>query len=77
MCGENIVTGEGLENINFNKLISLNSSAAFLWKKVADKEFTAEDMAALLVEEYNIDTELALKDSQALCQAWVEAGVAE
>ena len=31
MCGENIITGEGLENINFNKLISLNDTAAFLW----------------------------------------------
>ena len=77
MCGENIVTAEGLEHINFNKLISLNSTAAFLWNKVADKEFTAEDMAQYLVEEYGIDMELALKDSEALCQAWINAGVAE
>ena len=77
MCGENIITGEGLEHINFNKLISLNSTAAFLWNKVADKEFTAEEMAQHLVEEYQIDIELALKDSEALCQAWINAGVAE
>lgn len=77
MCGENIVAGEGLEHINFNKLVSLNSTAAFLWKKVADKEFTAEEMAQHLVEEYGIDMELALKDSKALCQAWLDAGVAE
>ena len=77
MCGENIVTAEGLEHINFNKLISLNSTAAFLWNKVADKEFTAEEMAQYLVEEYQIDMELALKDSEALCQAWINAGVAE
>lgn len=78
MCGENIVTGEGLEHINFNKLISLNSTAAFLWKKLADKdEFTAEDMAQLLVEEYEIEMDLALTDSKNLCQAWIDAGVAE
>ncbi|MBE6240004.1 MAG: PqqD family protein [Bacteroidales bacterium] len=78
MCGENIVTGEGMEHINFNKLISLNSTAAFLWKKLADKdEFTAEDMAQLLVEEYEIEMELALTDSKNLCQAWIDAGVAE
>lgn len=78
MCGENIVTGEGLEHINFNKLISLNSTAAFLWKKLADKdEFTAEDMAQLLVEEYEIEMDLALTDSRNLCQAWIDAGVAE
>ena len=77
MCGEHIVAGEGIEHINFNKLISLNSTAAFLWNKVADKEFTAEEMAQHLVEEYQIDMELALKDSEALCQAWINAGVAE
>ena len=49
MCGENIVTAEGLEHINFNKLISLNSTAAFLWNKVADKEFTAEEMLDLIL----------------------------
>ena len=77
MCGENIVAGEGLEHINFNKLISLNSTAAFLWNAVVGKEFTAESMAQLLVDEYGIDMELALKDSKALCQSWIEAGIAE
>ena len=77
MCGENIVAGEGLENINFNKLISLNTTAAFLWKKVADKEFTPEEMAEYLIEEYGIDMELALKDAKALAQAWIDAGIAE
>ena len=77
MCGEYIVAGEGLEHINFNKLISLNSTAAFLWKEVAGKEFTAEDMAQLLVDEYGIDMELALTDSHNLMKSWAEAGIAE
>ena len=77
MCGEYIVAGEGLQHINFNKLISLNSTAAFLWNAVAGKEFTPESMAQLLVDEYEIDMELALKDSKALCQSWIEAGIAE
>lgn len=77
MCGENIVAGEGLEHINFNKLISLNSTAAFLWNALIGKEFTEEEMARLLVEEYGIDMELALKDSKTLCTAWAEAGIAE
>lgn len=77
MCGENIVAAEGLQNINFNKLISLNSTAAFLWKQLVGKDFTVEDMATLLVEEYGIDMELALKDSKVLCQAWTDAEVAE
>lgn len=77
MCGEKIVTGEGFEHINFNKLISLNATAAFLWEELVGKEFTAEDMAKLLVERYDIDMELALNDSENLCKAWIDAGVAE
>ena len=77
MCGENIVAAEGLQNINFNKLISLNATAAFLWKNLEGKEFTEQEMAQLLVDEYGIDMELALKDSAALCQSWIEAGIAE
>ena len=77
MCGEYIVAGEGLEHINFNKLISLNQTAAFLWKELIGKEFTQQEMAELLVGEYEIDMELALKDSESLCKAWIEAGVAE
>ena len=77
MCGEHIVTGEGLENINFNKLITLNSSAAFLWQEVVGKEFTVEEMAQLLIDRYGIDKELAIKDAVNLCNALTDAGVAE
>ena len=77
VCGEHIVTAEGLENINFNKLISLNETAAFLWQALIGKEFTVEGMAQLLVDEWGIDMELALKDSENLCKAWEEAGIAK
>ena len=76
MCGEYIVAAEGLQNINFNKLISLNATAAFLWKELEGKEFTVEDMAQLLVDEYEIDMELALTDSANLVKSWIEAGIA-
>ena len=55
MCGENIVAAEGIENINFNKLISLNESAAYLWRELIGKEFTTEEMAELLIVRYGID----------------------
>ena len=77
MCGEHIVAAEGLENINFNKLISLNESAAYLWSELCGKEFSIEEMAELLIARYGIDKELALKDSASLHEAWVKAGIAE
>jgi hypothetical protein len=77
MCGENIVAGEGLQHINFNKLLSLNESAAYLWKELVGKEFTQEEMAELLIARYGIDKQLAMTDSGNLIAAWVDAGVAE
>lgn len=77
MCGEHIVSGEGIEHINFNKLISLNSTAAFLWKEVEGKDFTAQTLAKLLIDRYGIDMELAVWDSEKLIKAWAEAGIAE
>lgn len=77
MCGENIVTGEGLEHINFNKLVSMNATAAFLWKELVGKVFCTEDMAKLLIDRYGIDKELAMTDSAKLSKAWIEAGIAE
>lgn len=75
---EYIITAEGVELINFNKMIALNESAAYLWESVQEmEEFTVETLADLLVEQYGIDRELALKDSAAVAQKWIEAGIAE
>lgn len=72
---EFIITAESIKQINFNKMISLNESAAYLWKSVDGKDFNAEDLADLLVERYEIDRETALRDSQAIAAKWLEAGI--
>lgn len=72
---EHIVVGEGLAQVNFNKMISLNESAAYLWQAVEGKDFTVADLTALLLERYDVSEEIAAKDAAALAQAWVEAGV--
>ena len=77
MCGENIVSGEGLQHINFNKLISLNESAAYLWKELQGKDFTTEEMAELLIQRYGIDKQLAMTDAEKLMASWKEIGLAE
>ena len=77
ICGENVVVGEGLAQVNFNKLLSLNASAAWLWEQVKGKDFTVEDLAALLQEKYDVSADVALADSQRLADSWKEQGVAE
>lgn len=77
ICGEKIISGEGLNQVNFSKFIRLNDSAAFLLKKVEHEEFTAETLAKLLCGEYEISEEIAAKDAEALCKSLVEAGIVE
>lgn len=74
---EYIVVGEGLKQVNFNKMISLNETAAYLWEEVAGKEFTKEDLVKLLLDRYEVDEETATKDVETLLGKWVEAGLAE
>jgi len=75
ICGEHVVVGEGLAQVNFNKLLSMNESAAWLWEQLKEREFTVEDMADLLQEKYEVTADVALRDSRALADKWLENGV--
>ena len=72
---ENVVVPESVGLVNFNKMISLNSTAAFLWKSVAGREFAVQTLADLRVGEYEVDPQTALRDSEALAKKWIEAGI--
>lgn len=74
---EHIIVASGAGNVDFTNVISLNESAARLWEQVAGKEFTANDMAAYLLEWYEIDNETASKDAVKLADAWLKAGIVE
>lgn len=72
---EFIVIGEGIAQINFNKMISLNSTAAFLWENVEGKDFTVDDLTKLLTDNYEVEEERAAADAAAIAAKWIEAGI--
>jgi len=72
---ETILIAEGLEAVDFSRMISMNDSAAYLWKAVEDKDFDAETLVNLLMEEYDIAREVAERDVTSLLQAWKEANI--
>ena len=77
VCGENVIVGEGLAT-NIGKLISLNETATWLWKKCAELgEFTDEQLADALCAEYEVSPEQAMSDVEATIASWREAGVIE
>ena len=77
VCGEHIIVAYGKENIDFNKVISLNESANYLWRNIVDKDFNAETLASLLQEEYEVDAETARRDAQTLLNEWTNVGLVE
>ncbi len=72
---EHVLVPEGLEAVDFNKMVSMNATAAFLWEVVEGKDFDADTLAQLLVDEYGIDNETAQKDVMPLLQTWKEASI--
>ena len=77
ICGENIIVAEGIENIDFSRIISMNESSAYLWRKVQDKEFSEDDLTNYLTEEYEVSKEQASADVKALVEKWSKAGIIE
>lgn len=75
MCGENVIIAYGEENINFSKIIALNESATVIWNAVIGSEFTVEDMAKALCDEYEVDPQDARKDCEKIAKEWQELGL--
>lgn len=75
VMGQATIVGEGVGQIDFNKLITLNDSAAYLWQSVENKEFDMQTLANLLVDKYGIDQDTALTDAKAIADKWIEIGV--
>ena len=77
VCGENVIVAEGVENIDFSSIISMNESSAYLWNNIQVKEFDKNDLVELLTQEYDVDADTAAKDVEALVAQWLKAGIIE
>ncbi len=67
-----IVVAVGERVKDFNGLINLNSTGAFLWK-LLEQGAEEEELVAKLLEEYEIDEETAKKDVSAFVAKVKEA----
>lgn len=77
VAGENLVIGQGATHSDLTKIISLNSTALYLWEQLVGKEFTIEEAARLLVEKFGIDNAQALSDVKAWTDQMMAEGVME
>lgn len=78
ICGENVVVAEGLKVVDFGKMVSMNDTAVWVWEKCSELgDFTAEQLAEALCQEYNVEPEKALNDVNRLLGEWKELGMIE
>lgn len=76
VCGENVITGEGLNAIDFGRLLCLNETAAWLWRKAEEQaDFTVDSLADALCQEYDVSIEQARQDVAAMVGEWQKVGV--
>lgn len=75
ICGEHVIVATGLKNIDFSKIISLNESAALLWRGLLERDFGIDDMMKILTDEYEVDAETARNDAEAIAKQWQEIGL--
>ncbi len=77
VCGEKILLADGIENIDFSDIISMNATSAYLWERIGQNEFTVEDMANFLTEQYEVSYDTALADAKELANQWFKCGIIE
>lgn len=77
IAGETIIVNQGTHGIDMTKVISLNSSARFLYEQLEGKEFSREDVKAVLMDRYEIDPATAKKGAEAWIGSMEKCGVIE
>lgn len=61
VAGNNVVVPVGQANLDFNGMMSLNDTGAFLFGKMIEG-ISREELINAVVEEYGIDEQLAATD---------------
>ncbi len=78
VCGEQVIMGEGIGALDFGRLLCLNETAVFLWKKAdAAGEFSVDSLVEALCEEYDVSAEQAKTDVAVIVEEWKKVGVVE
>ncbi len=60
--------------VDMTSVFSLNESAAWLWNRIGEEEFTEEKLVEWLCAEYDVDVEVAECDVHSLVILWKRYG---
>lgn len=75
---EQVIIGEGIEQVDFNKIVRLNATGVDLWNEMQKGDFTASTIAKYIIANYDgIGEEVAMADAQAFIERLYKAGLLE
>lgn len=76
VAGKSIVVPIGQASVDFNGIINLNETGAFLWEQLS-KGCTYDELLAALLGEYDVPEDIARKDIDAFLKTARDAEVIE
>ena len=76
IAGEYIVVPVGKAAVDFNGIVTLNSTGAFLWKQLTTDQKTS-DLLDAIIKEYQVEEEIAYKDIQDFIHTLKKASLLE
>ena len=76
IAGETVLVPTGNTAQEFNGLLTLSESAAFIWENI-EKVESLEEMIELILENYEVDREVALKETIEFISTLVNSRIVE
>jgi len=73
--GEAMLLDTRSSNVNLSKVFRLSSSAAWLWKKIADNDVDENILVQWICSEYEVGEEEARQDVKSLLDVWKNHGI--
>lgn len=70
-----MIVAESVDLVDFDRIVSLNNSAAYVWESLPDTDFTIQTITDLLLSRFDVEEEVARKDAEELANIWQKAGI--
>lgn len=67
-----MVVDANTKEVDTTRVYTLNDTAAWLWERAAEGDFTIDSLTALLCEEYDVAPDVARHDVEELLNEWKE-----
>ena len=75
VAGEFVLVNSCATAADVSSVFSLNESAAWLWNRIGSEEFTEPQLVEWLLDEYEVEREVAVTDVHDMVLLWKGFGM--